>query len=50
MRDVRNRIVHDYLPEEIQDIYSSITGTYGNELKNLKERIGLIKNELTKEE
>ena len=50
MRDVRNRIVHDYLPEEIKDIYTSIMGTYGNELKSIKEKIGLIKNELTKDE
>ena len=36
MRDVRNRIVHDYLPEEIQAIYDQIMGSYAAELKKLK--------------
>jgi len=38
MRDVRNRIVHGYLPEEIKDIYDSIMGTFGKELLSLKEK------------
>ena len=36
MRDVRNRIVHDDLPEEIQAIYDQIMGNYAAELKELK--------------
>ena len=39
MRDVRNRIVHDYLPEVIQKIYNSIMGDFGKELTELKEKI-----------
>ncbi len=37
MRDVRNRIVHDYLPEVIEEIYRSITGEFATELSNLRE-------------
>lgn len=36
MRDVRNRIVHDYLPEVVAEIYSSIAGEFATELSNLK--------------
>lgn len=39
MRDIRNRIVHDYLPEEIQDIYDSVMGEMGKNLLALKEKI-----------
>jgi len=39
MRDLRNRIVHDYLPGEIKEIYDSIMDVLGNELKNLKYKI-----------
>ncbi len=35
MRDVRNRIVHDYLPEKIKDMYDSIMNEFGKELLNL---------------
>lgn len=36
MRDVRNRIVHDYLPEEIKGICDSIMGEMGSELLQVK--------------
>jgi len=39
MRDVRNRIVHDYLPEETEEIFNSIINSYSNELVNLKNQI-----------
>ncbi|MDA3926577.1 MAG: nucleotidyltransferase substrate binding protein [Kiritimatiellae bacterium] len=32
MRDVRNRIVHDYLPEKVKEMYDDITGPFGSEL------------------
>ncbi|MCK4400825.1 nucleotidyltransferase substrate binding protein [bacterium] len=39
MRDVRNRIVHDYLPEEIKDMYDEIMGAFGKELLRLKVKL-----------
>ncbi len=39
MRDVRNRIVHDYLPEELKDIYDTIIGEFGKELLHFKRKI-----------
>ena len=33
MRDVRNRIVHDYLPNEIKQMYDDIMGPFALELK-----------------
>lgn len=33
MRDVRNRIVHDYLPAEIKGLYDDLLGPLGSELK-----------------
>jgi len=38
MRDVRNRIVHDYLREVIEEIYRSIAGEFASELSNLKKK------------
>jgi len=38
MRDVRNRIVHDYLPEDIAVIYGSVMGEFGEELLGLKNK------------
>jgi hypothetical protein len=32
MRDLRNRIAHDYLPDQLAEIYSLIVGAYGPEL------------------
>lgn len=36
MRDLRNRIAHDYLPEQLRDIYAAIHDSYGPELLRLK--------------
>lgn len=46
LRDVRNRIVHDYLPGKIKEIYDDIMGPFGVELtESLKAiRIALQKN------
>ncbi len=43
MRDVRNRIVHDYLPEDLKELYELITGDFGSELLMVKDRISNIK-------
>jgi hypothetical protein len=32
MRDLRNRIAHDYLPDQLAEIYSLIVSAYGPEL------------------
>ena len=39
MRDVRNRIVHDYLPKDIKQIYDAIQDQFGNELKQLQSKL-----------
>jgi len=39
MREVRNRIVHDYLPEQIKALYDSIMYEYSKELLNLKDHL-----------
>ena len=39
MRDVRNRIVHDYLPKDIKQIYDVIQNQFGSELKQLKSKL-----------
>ena len=39
MRDVRNRIVHDYLPKDIKQIYDSIQNQFGNELTQLQSKL-----------
>ncbi len=39
MRDIRNRIVHEYLPEEIKGIYDSIMEDYGKQLLKVKKKI-----------
>lgn len=36
MRDIRNRIAHDYLPEQLRDIYEAIHGDYGPELLRIR--------------
>ena len=38
MRDVRNRIVHDYLPHEIKTMYDDIMGLFGQELVGCVEK------------
>ena len=39
MRDVRNRIVHDYLPKDTKQIYDAIHNQFGNELKQIKSKL-----------
>jgi len=36
MRDVRNRVVHDYMPEQIANLYEEMVETFGTELQKLK--------------
>jgi hypothetical protein len=42
MRDIRNRIVHDYVPEKIVEIYKLIRGVFYNELNQLNQKITLL--------
>ncbi|MCK4422897.1 MAG: nucleotidyltransferase substrate binding protein [Candidatus Omnitrophica bacterium] len=42
MRDIRNRIVHDYLPEQIKKIYDLIIDKFGKELSLLRSKISDI--------
>ena len=43
MRDVRNRIVHDYLPGEVKAMYDDIMGPFGAELLAATDKIrGLL--------
>ncbi len=44
MNNNRNRIVHDYLPEVVEEIYRSITGEFATELSNLRIRRYVFKN------
>ena len=39
MRDMRNRIVHDYLPEQIKELHDLTMGKFGRELLLLKNRV-----------
>lgn len=39
MRDIRNRIVHEYLPNELKEIYCLICGIYKEEFRFLKLKI-----------
>lgn len=38
MRDLRNRIVHDYLPEQIAALFQQITREFAGELIAVKEK------------
>lgn len=40
MRNVRNRIVHDYLPEQTAQMFSEISGPYGKELQRIRGLLG----------
>lgn len=42
MREIRNRIVHEYLPHEIKSIYDAIMYNYSDELAALKQKINSI--------
>ena len=39
MRDIRNRIVDDYLPHQIENIYNLIMGEFKDELLKVNEKI-----------
>ncbi|MGE5342977.1 MAG: hypothetical protein ACM3SY_15995 [Candidatus Omnitrophota bacterium] len=39
MRDVRNKIAHEYLPEAIKDIYDHVMGPLGDQLRRIKRKI-----------
>lgn len=43
MRDLRNRIVHDYLPSEFKKLYDLIMNEYNRELKRVINKIEEIK-------
>lgn len=42
MRDIRNRIVHDYLPHQIKSIYDLVMGEFNDELSMVNEKIKMI--------
>ena len=46
MRDIRNRIVHDYLPEQLKEIYDLLTGPYGEELLTLNKKLQELQNKM----
>jgi len=39
MRDVRNRIVHDYIPEKRKEMFDLLLGEYGKELLRLARKL-----------
>lgn len=43
MRDQRNRIVHEYLPEKIRQIYEELAGKMSKELLAVKKTGGKIR-------
>lgn len=42
MRDVRNRIAHEYLPQELAMIYDAIVGMCATEMRRLNEKLSDI--------
>jgi len=42
MRDLRNRVVHDYLPEQLKELYDLITGRLGQELMSLGQKASAL--------
>lgn len=42
MRELRNRIVHDYLPEQIKEMYDLIMIDFKQELQFVKEKISKL--------
>ena len=46
MRDIRNRIVYDYLPEQLKEIYDLLTGPYGEELLTLNKKLQELQNKM----
>lgn len=43
MRDIRNRIIHDYLPDQIKNIFDLIMNEFKIELLSIRKRIERIK-------
>lgn len=43
MRDQRNRIVHEYLPHKIKEIYTEVVGKMGQELLEVKKACARIR-------
>ncbi len=43
MRNIRNRIVHDYLPEQTAQMFEEISKVYGPELLSLQVRLDSIR-------
>ena len=43
MRDIKNRIVHDYLPDQVKSIFDLLMVDFKNELFLVKRNINLIK-------
>ena len=43
MRDVRNRIVHDYIPEQVKKLYDLMMGEFAVELQNTASRIKQVR-------
>ena len=43
MRDIRNRIVHDYLPDQIKNIFDLIMNEFKTELLSVRKKIEQIK-------
>lgn len=41
LRDLRNRIAHEYLPEELQKIYSGIVSTAAPEMRRLASQVSV---------
>jgi hypothetical protein len=39
LRDVRNRVVHDYLPEQLESLYALMTGPFADELMALRDKL-----------
>ena len=39
LRDVRNRIAHEYLPGELEKIYLMMTGLANREMRRLAEKV-----------
>lgn len=42
LRDLRNRIAHEYLPEELAKIYAGITTTAAHEMNRLKQTVSAL--------
>jgi hypothetical protein len=45
MRDLRNRLIHDYLPEQLVGMYILIGGTFAEELVYVAEKLRALNQE-----